>query len=370
MTIGLELVTLIAVREQGIELRSHTQTTPPGSDTEGCGIHGIVDGGSEDNVVGGTVTVGDGAVLLNGEDNLIRALVVVGQEEFLISVVVSGGSSMEAVSVIHNVLQNTGALIISLRSGEHLGIQVKLGQQEFGRCLVRMTVNGGILLGKSAVVHKVGEFFYQPVIKVRPLNLLGNGTHNGILQGEGHIAEVVNGMVIGDGTKHAGFVNHLLLGRERDVGSLSLTDELIGHSHLHEDAGIESVDKGITGGPGHPVEILDGLVIPAADTFVRGELAMVIQAADILRSTTVETGDGSTAILTIITGRGKAQIYAGEELFEGALVYQGLVGRIGVRVDRSHIEVTHARIDGQGGKDCCENICYLFHNALSSRIKN
>ena len=168
-------------------------------------------------------------------------------------------------------------------------------------------------------------------------------------------------MVVREGAEDAGLVDVLLLLGEVHVGGLGLADELVRHAHLHEDAGVERVDEGVVRGPVHPVEILDGLVVPAADALIGRELAVVVQTADVLGSAAVQAGNGSAAVGTVVAGGGESQIDAGQELLESGLVYEGLVSRIGIGVDRSHVEVPDAGIHRQEGHEDTEDIIDLFH---------
>ena len=94
----------------------------------------------------------------------------------------------------------------------------------------------------------------------------------------------------------------------------------------------------------------------------------MVQAADVLGGAAVQAGDGGIAVLSVITGGGEAQIDAGEELLVGSLVHEGLVGRIGIRVDRSHVQVAHAGgQDRRGECEDTEDIINLFHNPFPFR---
>jgi len=78
------------------------------------------------------------------------------------------------------------------------------------------------------------------------------------------------------------------------------------------------------------VEILDGLVVPAADALIGRELAVVVQTADVLGSAAVQAGNGSAAVGTVVAGGGESQIDAGQELLERSLSAVLALGSIGV----------------------------------------
>ncbi len=268
---------------------------------------------------------------------------------------------MELVAVTHQAAEHLGALVVHRGARIDLGVQIQLGEQELGHTLVGAGIAVAAGSCERAVVDQVVQFLLKPVEKVGKVDLVGEGTHHARLVSERHVAEVVDGVVVSQGAEHAGLGDEFFLVGETHVGSLRFADELVGSGHLHEDAGVERVDERVVRRPVHIVEILDGLVVPAADRLVGRQFAVVIQTADVLRGTSVKTGDGSTSVGTVVARGGEARIDTRQEGSEGGLVDEGLVRRVGVRVDRRDIEVTDAGGQrGRDGKDA-ENIFDRFH---------
>ena len=73
-------------------------------------------------------------VLLDCEDDLVSALVVVGKEQLLVIAV-------ETVSIIHEILQQISALVPLGSAGIDLGAKVKLGKKELGGTHSDMAIN-------------------------------------------------------------------------------------------------------------------------------------------------------------------------------------------------------------------------------------
>ena len=86
--------------------------------------------------------------------------------------------------------------------------------------LVDAAILGGGALRKGAVVDDVLQFSLQPVVQVGTGNALRDLAHHGIFIGKRHIAKVVDGVVVAEGTEGAGLGNPLLLLRHSQVGSL------------------------------------------------------------------------------------------------------------------------------------------------------
>ena len=273
---------------------------------------------------------------------------------------------MQAVTIGHQVLQHGGAFVPFGLAGEHLGVQVELGQQEPGGAHADMTGLDGAFAGQVIAADDVLQFFLQPGEEVGPLDLDGRLAHHVVFRGERHVSEAVDRMVIGDGAEKPGFIPvtefQALVGGDE----VHFADELVGGTHLHEDAGIERIDEGVVRRPVHIVEVLDGLVVPAADTLVGRQFLVMVQTADVLGGATVQTGDGSTAVRAVIAGGGEAQIDAGDIGIQGGLGGEHLVRSVGVGVDRRYIQVTHARSHRRsGGKDSNKIVDgFHFRNAF------
>ncbi len=281
----------VGVGEFLVELGGHAKTAPAGGNADFLGIH-LTAGRGEDDVVGDTVAGGVHTVLLDGEDDFVGAQVVVGEEQFLIGrVLAAHGSLVQGVTVVHEVLEDIGAVLPAFRTGIDTGIQIELCEEELGSAHAHMAFRHIVLAGKVALLDDVLQLTLKPGEEVGAGNLLGSRAHHVGFCQERNVAEAVDGMVVCEGAHGTGLVDETVQKSGVGVDEPSLADELVGHGDLHEDAGIERIDESIVGGPVHPVEVLDGLVIPAADALVGRQLAVVIETTDILGGTAVKTGD-------------------------------------------------------------------------------
>ena len=177
---------------------------------------------------------------------------------------------MQAVAVGHEALEDVCALAVCGSASIDLSVEVKLCKEELGSTLAGAAC-GSALGRESAVVYKVLELILKPCIEVCPLDLVRIHAHDCGFIGKGNVSEVVYCMIVCNGAEETGLVYHLLLGVKFHGRILSLADELVCHAHLHEDTGIESVDEAVVRSPVQVVEVLDGLVVPAADRLIGGE---------------------------------------------------------------------------------------------------
>ena len=352
---------VLADLELVVELLGHAAAFPTGRNAEVVDVH-LAAGKGEDQIIGDTVGLGIVAVLLDGKDDFVRTLVVVGEEKLLIGAVdAAGGLGMQAVAVVHEVFQHVSALLPLGRAGVDLGVEVELGEDELDGPLVDAAVLGGTGCGEGAVVDDVGQFGLQPVVQVGAFDLLRLLGDLGILVSEGDVAEIVQGVIVAQGTQGAGLGDIFVLCREGQFRSFGLADEFIALGNLEEHTGIGGIDK--AGGliPEHLAYVGYAFIAPTADIHVRREFADMEHTADILAHTAVQSLDGRVAVRAVVTGGGIPGIDARQEGAEAFFRGESLVGRIFVRVDRGDVKILDAGGQGCRNRENSEDIFDGFH---------